>query len=267
RTYRRWAGGERRPRSASTARGRRRRRRAGSTTGSNSRTDRRYSTSSPRACFEASQWQQTPGAGSVPSIETVYTPATLTGLGATINYLHSLGTVGIDSRPSPGYARRGGFYGVTFHDFADPDNVYGFKQVDYEAIQHIPVLREAWVLSLRGFVQTTTVKNGEQVPFFMLPANGGGSELRGFSSWRFRDRNSVLVQAEWRIMVNRYVDTAVFFDAGKVEAHRSDLNLDGLKTDGGFGLRFHGPLATPLRIDFAKGNEGLSIVFGASAVF
>ena len=220
-----------------------------------------------RAGFEASQWEQTPGSGSAPSIETVYTPATLTGLGATITYLHTQGTVGIDSRPSPGYARRGGFYGVTFHDFADPDNVYGFKQVDYEAIQHLPLLREAWVLSLRGLVQTTTVKNGEQVPFFMLPANGGGSDLRGFSSWRFRDRNSVLVQAEWRIMVNRYLDTAVFFDAGKVEAHRSDLNLDGLKTDGGFGIRFHGPLATPLRIDFAKGNEGLSIVFGASAVF
>jgi len=220
-----------------------------------------------RAGFEASQWQQTPGAGSEPSIETVYTPATLTGLGAKINYLHSLGTVGIDWRPSPGYARRGGFYGVTFHDFADSDNAYGFKQVDYEAIQHIPVLREAWVLSLHGLVQTTTAKSGEQVPFFMLPSAGGGSDLRGFSSWRFRDRNSLLLQAEWRVMVNRYIDMAVFYDTGKVTANRSDLNLDGLKSDGGLGFRLHGPLATPLRIDFAKGNEGLAIVFGASAVF
>jgi len=40
-----------------------------------------------------------------------------------------------------------------------------------------------------------------------------------------------------------------------------------LKTDGGLGFRFHGPLATPLRLDFAKGNEGLTLVFGASAVF
>jgi hypothetical protein len=148
--------------------------------------------------------------------------------------------VAIDSRPSPGYARRGGFYGVTFHDFATLTTSTDSSRWTYEAIQHIPLLREAWVPSLRGFVETTTVKDGEQVPFFMLPANGGGSDLRGFSSWRFRDRNSVLVQAEWRIMVNRYLDTAVFFDAGKVEAHRSDLNLDGLKTDGGFGIRFHG---------------------------
>jgi hypothetical protein len=220
-----------------------------------------------RGGFEASQWQQTPGAGSVPSVESVYTPETLPGLGAKPTYLHSQGTVGIDWRPSPGYARRGGFYGVTFHDYTDTDTAFGFKQVDYEAIQHIPLLREAWVLSFRGRVETTTLKENQQIPFFMLPSNGGGSDLRGFSSWRFRDRNSLLLQAEWRIMVNRYIDMAVFFDAGKVEAHRSDLNLDGLKTDGGLGFRFHGPLATPLRLDFAKGNEGLSIVFGASAVF
>jgi len=101
----------------------------------------------------------------------------------------------------------------------------------------------------------------------MLPSAGGGSDLRGFSSWRFRDRNSLLLQAEWRVMVNRYIDMAVFYDTGKVTANRSDLNLDGLKSDGGLGFRLHGPLATPLRIDFAKGNEGLAIVFGASAVF
>ena len=220
-----------------------------------------------RGGFEASQWEQGPGSGSAPSVETVYTPATLPGLGAKPTYLHSQGTVGIDWRPSPGYARRGGFYGVTFHDFADPDKAYGFTQMDYEAIQHIPVLREAWVLSFHGLVETSSPKSNEQVPFFMLPSVGGGSELRGFSTWRFRDRNSLLLQAEWRIMVNRFIDTAVFVDGGKVTAHRSDLNLDALKTDGGFGIRFHGPLATPLRIDVAKGNEGIVLVFSATGVF
>jgi hypothetical protein len=220
-----------------------------------------------RGGFEASQWQQTAGAGSVPSVETVYTPETLPGLGAKPTYLHSQGTVGIDTRPSPGYARRGGFYGVTYHDFTDPDSAFGFSQLDYEAIQHIPLLRETWVLSFRGLVETTHLKTNQQVPFFMLPSIGGGSDVRALSSWRFRDRNSLLLQAEWRIIVNRFIDMAVFADAGKVAADRSDLNLDGLKMDGGLGFRFHGPIATPLRLDFAKGNEGFAIVFGASAVF
>ena len=90
--------------------------------------------------------------------------------------------------------------------------------VDYEAIQHVPLLREAWVLSFRGLVETTSLKNDQQIPFFMLPALGGGSDLRAFSSWRFRDRNSLLLQAEWRVMVNRFLDMAVFYDAGKVTA-------------------------------------------------
>jgi len=184
-----------------------------------------------------------------------------------VTYLHPQVTVAFDSREAPGYARRGGFYGVTAHDFADPDHRYGFTQLDYEAIQHVPILREAWVLSFHGLVSTTGTKSGEEVPFFMLPSVGSGSTLRGFSSWRFRERNSLLLQAEWRIMVNRFIDTAVFYDAGKVTAHTSDLNLDHLKNDYGIGLRLHGPFATPLRIDFAKSNEGFSIVWAASAIF
>ncbi|PWT82069.1 MAG: hypothetical protein C5B57_09335 [Blastocatellia bacterium] len=220
-----------------------------------------------RGSIEASQWEQTPGSGGVRSVEEVYTPSTLPGLGATVTYFHSQGTVGFDSRASADYARRGGFYGVTFHDYADPDSQFGFTQVDYEALHHVPILREAWVLSFHGLVSTTGTKSGEQIPFFMLPSVGGGSSLRAFSSWRFRDRNSMLFQAEWRVMVNRFLDMAVFYDAGKVTAHTSDLDLDNLKSDYGLGFRFHGPLATPLRIDFAHGNEGFHIVWAASAVF
>jgi outer membrane translocation and assembly module TamA len=60
---------------------------------------------------------------------------------------------------------------------------------------------------------------------------------------------------------------ALFYDAGKVTSERSDLNFDGLKSNVGIGIRFHGPLTTPLRIEFAKGDEGWHIVFGGSAAF
>jgi outer membrane translocation and assembly module TamA len=101
----------------------------------------------------------------------------------------------------------------------------------------------------------------------MLPAIGGGSSLRGYSSWRFRDRNSLKLQAEWRVMVNRFLDMAVFYDAGKVAADTGDLNLSDLRSDFGLGFRFHGPLSTPLRIDVAHSDEGFRIVWAASAVF
>ena len=105
------------------------------------------------------------------------------------------------------------------------------------------------------------------MPFFMLPYLGGSSTLRGYDSLRFRDRNSLLLQGEWRIMASRFLDSAVFFDAGKVAARPSDLDFDGLKHDYGFGLRFHGPISTPLRLELARGSDGLSLVVSTSAVF
>jgi hypothetical protein len=217
---------------------------------------------------ELTQWAQKSGKGAFPSVETRYTPQTLPGLGADITYLHTQGTVAIDTRASPGYARRGAFLGATLHDYRDSDKDFGFRLAEYEAIAHLPILRETWVLSFHGRVQSAFDKGGQQTPFFMLPSVGGGSSLRAFSSWRFRDQNSLLLQAEWRIMVNRYLDMAFFYDTGKVAARRADLDFEDLKHDYGFGLRFHGPLATPLRVEISRSRESnLTLTFASSASF
>jgi Omp85 superfamily domain len=221
-----------------------------------------------RGGLEVSRWSQRPAeGGEFPSVETKYTPDTLPGVGTTTTYIHSQGTVGLDWRTSPGYSRRGGFYGVTLHDYADRDERLGFQQVDYEAIQHVPILREAWVVSLRAIARTTKSKTGQQVPFFLLPYVGSGSTIRGFTSHRFRDDNGLTLQGEWRIMVNRFMDTAVFYDTGKVAPRQADLDFHGMKSDYGFGVRFHGPFATPLRVEVARSPEGTVLVFSTSPIF
>ena len=214
---------------------------------------------------EFSQWDQFPGEGETPTVGDVY--GDVAGLDAKVSYLHTQGTVAFDTRLSPEYARRGGYYGVTLHHYGDQDDAYTFDQVNYEAVQHIPILRDAWVVSLRGRVETTIRDGDDQVPFFMLPGLGSGSNLRGYQNLRFRDRHSLLMQAEWRVLVNSFIDTAIFFDAGKVAATRSDLDFNDLHTDFGIGFRLHGPLATPVRIELAKGSEGFNLVFAASASF
>ena len=220
-----------------------------------------------RGGLELSQWALRPATGDFPSVETVYTPATLPGLAARTTYLHSQGTAGFDWRTSPGYSRRGGFYGITLHDYADPDEELGFREVDYEAIQHFPILREAWVISLRGIARTTYSRTDQQVPFFLMPYVGSGSTLRGFTSHRFRDQNGLTLQAEWRIMANRFMETAFFYDTGKVAARRADLDFNGLESDFGVGFRLHGPFTTPVRIEFAKSPEGLKFIVAMHAIF
>jgi surface antigen Omp85-like protein len=220
-----------------------------------------------RGGIDVTRWSLKDPIGRAPAIQSVYTPATLPGVGTESTFRHAEATVGIDTRLSDGYARRGGFYGVTAHDYTDNDTRFGFRQIDYEAIQHIPILRESWVISLRGLASTTSHKDGQEIPFFALPSLGGGSNLRGFQSWRFRDQNSLLLQAEWRIMVNRFFDTALFYDGGKVAARTEDLDFNGLRNDYGFGARFHTPFATVFRIDVARSREGTRLVFATSPVF
>jgi outer membrane translocation and assembly module TamA len=61
---------------------------------------------------------------------------------------------------------------------------------------------------------------------------------------------------------------AAFVDAGKVTARASDLNdFHDMKKNYGLGFRVHGPASTPLRVELAKSNEGLALVFSAKASF
>jgi hypothetical protein len=216
---------------------------------------------------DIARWSFNAPTGTAPAVNDIYTPGTLAGLGVTSTFIHSQASVGFDWRPAPGYARRGGFYGVTAHDYTERESRLGFRRVDYEVKQYFPILRESWVISVGGLASTTFGKAGQDIPFYLLPSLGGGSNLRGYSTWRFRDRNSLLLQGEWRIMVNRFFDTAVFYDAGTVADRAADLDFTGMKTDYGFGARFHTPLATVLRIEVARSSEGTRLIFATSPAF
>ena len=207
------------------------------------------------------------GRGRHPSIETVYTPATAPGLFSSPSFIRTEATAAIDWRTSPGYSRKGGYYGVTLANFADRDDTYSFRRLDGEIIQHLPLLRENWVISVRGRVQTV-LDDDDNVPYFLLPQLGSGRTLRGYQTGRFRDRHSILTSAEFRWIPSRLaLDMAVFYDAGKVTRRRSELDFEDLESDWGIGARFHGPSATVLRLEAARGSDGWRLVVATSAAF
>jgi hypothetical protein len=207
------------------------------------------------------------GRGSAPSIETLYTDATAPGLLSDPAFIRAETMAAIDWRMSPGYSRRGGFYGVTLASYLDRNDTFNFQRLDGELIQHLPILRENWVISLRGRVQTI-LDDGDVVPYFLLPQLGSGRTLRAYETGRFRDRHSILTSAEFRWIPNRTgLDMAVFYDAGKVTNRRSELDFSGLKSNWGIGARFHGPTMTVLRIEAARGDAGWHLVVATSAPF
>ena len=205
--------------------------------------------------------------GTSAAVDEAFTPDAAPGLGVNPTYLHTATSAAIDWRPAADYARRGGLYRVERHHYADSRDTYSFSRLDTEVVQHLPILRENWVISLRGRLEST-LGDDSQVPYFLLPALGSGSTLRGYSSFRFRDRHALLLSGEWRWIPNRMaLDMAIFYDTGMVAARLDQLALNTLVSNVGVGVRFHGPAQTPLRIEVARGSEGTRVVFAASAAF
>jgi hypothetical protein len=225
----------------------------------------RYAVFGAGAAYE--EYTLRAGESDRPSIADVYTPDTAPGLGESPDYVHTRVAAAFDSRPSPGYARSGGLYRLTYHNYAAREDTFSFDRLDGDVVQHVPVLRENWVLSFRGAV-STTLDDDDQVPYYLLPFVGSGSTLRAYSSRRFRDRHSLLLTGEFRWIPSRLgLDMAVFYDAGKVASEWAGLSLNGMKTNVGIGARFHTPVSTPLRIEVAHGSDGLNVVFSGAAAF
>lgn len=201
------------------------------------------------------------------AFESRYDASPLPGVDETVTYVTTQGRLGLDWRPARGYAQRGGAIGVTAQRAFDLDGGRSFNQVNYDVVQHLPVMREAWVLSVHGRAETTYTADGDAVPFFLLPTLGNADTLRAFANQRFRDRNSLLLSAEWRILLSHVIDAAVFYDAGKVTSRTDDLDFRGLKRSYGVGLRLHTMASTPLRVDVARGREGTRLMFSGSAAF
>ena len=213
------------------------------------------------AASSTPQWDQRSGAGLRAVGRGGLHARDAAGLGAKVTYLHTQGTAAFDWRTSPGYSGSGGYYGVTLHDFADHDDAYRFRQVDYEAIQHIPLFRDAWVLSLHGRVETTYVADDEGCPSSCCrrsaaaracaASRAGASAIATACCCRPSGACSSTTSSTPRSSTT----PARSPPAGRTSTSRA------CKTDYGIGFRLHGPLATPLRIELAKSNEGLALVF------
>jgi outer membrane translocation and assembly module TamA len=123
------------------------------------------------------------------------------------------------------------------------------------------------VLAGRAMMTIATPDSGHEVPVMLAPFLGSGSTLRGFANRRFSDRNRLLLSGEYRWRPSRYLDMALFLDAGQVAPNRRDFDLSEFETAWGLGARFHGPNFNALRIEVARGREGIRFIFAGSQAF
>ena len=218
---------------------------------------------------------------SVPSIEEVFAPASVPGFAAEPTFGRYRGFVEF-THPGPdtfdtvddldGYR---GAYQLAFEAVRDHDTGrHDFHRWETEVQQRIPGIRSGHRLTLHGFLASTNA--GSDVPFYMLYTLGGSgglktfrpdllggdgtrATLRAFRNYRFRDRDLVLMQAEYRIPLHRYVHASVFVDSGQVAPRTSDLFND-LRTTTGFSLSYVRNGRDLGRVDVGVGGgEGVQV--------
>ena len=199
-------------------------------------------------------------------LDTLRFESRLAGRSLDPTYRRSRLFAQIDSRPSPGYTRRGGLYRIEWADYRQGNGSGNFRRTDAEVQQFLPILRENWVVALRA-VASTTQSSNDAVPFFLLPDLGGSEMLRGYSSWRFRDRNRMLFTGEYRWTAGSFVDMALFLDAGQVAPRVADFGWSEFKTAYGVGMTLHTMTSSVMRINLARTRQGNSLVFSVSPSF
>lgn len=115
-------------------------------------------------------------------------------------------------------------------------------------------------------LQATWLGTSGDVPFARMPQLGGQNLLRGYYQGRYRDRQYVAAQAEYRTPMWRRMGLAAFGGAGEVAPRLGALTLDGMHAAGGVGLRvlLNRQERLALRLDYGSGarSSGFYITVG-----
>jgi hypothetical protein len=179
------------------------------------------------------------------------------GLDVQPDFLRYELSADFNSREPRGNPRRGGQYKLVYQRLADRDlSRFSLNRVEVDLQQYVPLLRDRRVLAFRALASTSDADAGQQVPFYFQRTLGGPDDLRGFRQFRFRDRNLLLLQAEYRWEIFTAVDGAIFYDAGNVASRLEDLSLRDLESDYGIGFRFGTRSGVFLRVEGAFGSRG-----------
>jgi len=138
-----------------------------------------------------------------------------------------------DTRSNTVYPRSGSYHQARaiFYDGA-LGSEHDFSSVTLDLRQYLAPI-PGHVLALRALGEGTA----GSAPFDILPQLGGDLLLRGYFGGRFRDKDLLAFQAEYRMPIWWRIGAVGFVSAGQVAPKLSSLALDGFKPAAGLGLR------------------------------
>lgn len=171
-----------------------------------------------------------------------------------------------DNRDNPLNARQGLYAELgTFFNNKGIGSEFNFNRYNLDIRQFLP-LSSKQVLALQGVGRFSTGR----VPFRDMALLGSDKIMRGFYEGRFRDRQMVALQAEYRHQLFSRVGFVVFSSLGEVGDNLNNITVSGLKYGGGGGIRLmlNRKEKLNIRIDYAMGsNESSGLYFAIGEAF
>lgn len=202
------------------------------------------------------------------STEHVFTPQQTPGIDQQTTFWEGGGFLQFDWRDRDWAPTSGGKYTAKYLRYLDRDvDRYSFLRLDFDASQYIALFNRTRVIALHAATSLTKTNGTQVIPFYMQPTLGGAESLRGYRSYRFYGRNSVLADVEYRWEVSPTLSVAAFADGGKVFDRWSEWNLHSAESDVGFGFAFRTETRVVFRIDTGFSHEGVQIWFRANNIF
>jgi outer membrane protein assembly factor BamA len=180
----------------------------------------------------------------------------LSGFGVSLDW---------DTRDGVLYPRRGVFFQLTADTYgAMTGSDFTFTSLKLDCRKYFLVAPDQ-VLALQAYVRSTA---GE-VPFHKLAFLGGESLMRGYYKGRFRDKDILAVQAEYRVMVTKRIGVAGFAGLAEVFPGFADFKLNDIKYSVGTGVRYvvNKREGTTLRLDMAWGKASFGLYITAQEAF
>jgi len=201
--------------------------------------------------------------GGSPSTNTVYTEQELPG----IDVPASMARVGLDVfwdrrnrkfRPSSGFwlATAGGA-------IYEPDKTkFGFTTVFADFRWYYDLFYER-ILFVRLAANFTDPLPGREIPFYKLAELGHTNTIRGYTRGRFRDRDAVWTNIEYRYPIWRILDGAFFADFGYVsqDVFSKVFKIDDVIWAVGGGVRLWDMDGARLRAELGYGQDGFRFHF------
>jgi outer membrane protein assembly factor BamA len=140
---------------------------------------------------------------------------------------------------------------------------YRFQRFSIDFRQYV-TLFSTHVLAFQESIQS----NSGTVPFHWLSIMGGPSVMRGYILGRFRDKNSMVLQLEYRLPLVWKLGLVGFVGCGSVAQSMSQFRWGEFKLAGGFGIRYRlvKRFSTNVRLDFgfARGSFGVYAMINES---